>query len=237
MKEKPYIELDFAKLDIDRIRRCHLPEVILAKGKKAEQIALLLQKLYKHSSQENFALATKVTQKAWEEVSKILKKKNSNILPHTKYFQDAKLVRVGENLRRKTLGTVVVACAGTADIDIAEEASLVSEMLGNPTKRIYDIGVAGLQRLLYNLEEIREARVIIVVAGMDGALPAVLSGLVSVPILAVPTSVGYGASFQGLSPLLSMLNSCAPGVSVVNIDNGFGAAYQASLINSTNGIH
>ncbi|MCX6012179.1 MAG: nickel pincer cofactor biosynthesis protein LarB, partial [Chloroflexi bacterium] len=154
----------------------------------------------------------------------------SQILPDTVYNDSARTIVINRSKAPKHKG-IMVACAGTSDLPVAEEAAVTAEMMDNTVDRIYDVGVAGIHRLFDHLQRIREARVLVVVAGMDGALPSVISGLVAAPVIAVPTSCGYGACFQGIAPLLTMLNSCSPGVAVVNIDNGFGAGYMAALIN------
>ena len=212
--------LGFATLDLGRLRRTGHPEVIFGQGKTAGQIAALLQALHA-AGQE--ALATRVDPE----------KADAALLltPGAVYHPLARCLHLPAPQPPPRLGNITVVCAGTSDLPVAEEAALVAEILGNRVVRIHDVGVAGLHRLLARLDDLRAARVIVAVAGMEGALPSVLGGLVDKPVIAVPTSVGYGANLGGLSALLSMLNSCAAGVSVVNIDNGFGAAAQASLIN------
>ena len=219
LRSLPYKNLGFAKVDHHRQLRKGFPEVIYCPGKTVEQIKkiALLQKN---------VLATRADEKIYKEIKKVL--------PQAKYFPAARIVSI-ERTKRSGPTTakkkaILVITAGTADIPVAEEAAVTAEFLGNRVKRIYDVGVAGLHRLLDRTKEIMTSPVIIVVAGMDGALPSVIAGLASAPVIAVPTSVGYGASFKGLSALLTMLNSCATGVGVVNIDNGFGAACLADAI-------
>jgi NCAIR mutase (PurE)-related protein len=216
----PYEEMDFAKVDHHRNVRVGFPEVIFGRGKTVEQIvsitvAMSLRSkriLITHASPESFtAVKAKIKDAKYNPASKTI---------------------VVNRIRHKSLRPgITVVTGGTADIPVAEEAAVTAELMGNKVEKIFDIGVAGIHRMFDNLPQIRKARVIIAVAGMEGALPGVICGLVSVPVIAVPTSVGYGASFDGLAPLLTMLNSCAPGVAVVNIDNGFGAGYLAGLIN------
>jgi len=217
--------LGFAQVDIDRERRTGFPEVVFGEGKSAEQIISIFQSLHKHS---NIVLATRVDQEKAEQVKSVL----SEVIYHPAaraitWFKKP-LLRVHE-------GYVAILCAGTSDLPVAEEAALIAECMGSHVERVYDVGVSGIHRLFKQLPLIEGANAIVVVAGMEGALASVVGGLVSKPIIAVPTSIGYGASFQGLAPLLTMLNSCAPGISVVNIDNGFGAGYYAGLINKNRG--
>lgn len=214
-------DLGFAVVDHHRAMRKGIPEVIFGAGKSAEQIATLLERI--HARGHN-ALATRVEP---EKAASVLTQ-----LPQARYESVPRCLVLTahppENLGR---GSIAVVTAGTSDIAVAEEAALTAELFGNVVHRITDVGVAGLHRLLNRIPALRAAEVLIVVAGMEGALPSVVSGLVAKPVIAVPTSVGYGASFGGLAALLAMLNSCASGVTVVNIDNGFGAGYAASLIN------
>ena len=218
----PYEDLHFAKLDTHRHLRQGFPEVIFGQGKTPEQVTMILQRM---KERQNPILATRCNQEIWEVVCREL--------PDAEYHELARCITVNRHLVRKPegLGKVVVTCAGTSDLPVAEEAVLTLEMLGNPVDRLYDVGVAGIHRLFENLDRLLEAQVLIVIAGMEGALASVVGGLVDVPVVAVPTSVGYGASFNGLAALLSMLNSCAAGIGVVNIDNGFGAAFLANSIN------
>ena len=213
-------EMGFATIDTDRPRRTGLPEVIYASGKTVEQVKLIAERMYEKGID---VLATRVTGEMAEAVK--------TVIPEIEYNQLAKTLVYRKATAPAAKGYIVVVAAGTSDLPVAEEAVVTARFLGNEVKSVYDVGVAGIHRLFHRLELIREARVIIVVAGMEGALASVVGGLVDKPVIGVPTSIGYGANFHGLSALLSMLNSCASGVSVVNIDNGFGAACQASLIN------
>lgn len=197
-----------------------MPEVILGQGKTAEEVGAIAAKLLERSPN---VLVTRADEAMFEAVHE----KD----PGAEYFPRSGAIRVWKDRTQQGKGTISVVCAGTSDIPVAEEARVTAEVMGNRVDAIYDVGVAGIHRLLSRVAQIREARVAICCAGMEGALPSALGGLVSVPVIAVPTSVGYGASFRGLSALLGMLNSCASNVSVVNIDNGFGAAYVATLIN------
>lgn len=219
-RAQPFEDLGFARVDHHRGIRQGFPEVVLGLGKTPEQIASIAKEIIKRGST---LLVTRATMDAFVAIR--------NIEPNVTYHETARIVSLRQDDVAPGKGTIVVAAAGTADLPVAEEAAITAELMGNCVERLYDVGVAGLHRLLAERERLNAARVIIVVAGMEGALPSVVSGLVSVPVIAVPTSVGYGASFGGLAALLGMLNSCASGVSVVNIDNGFGAGYTASLIN------
>ena len=220
LKTKPFEDIGYARVDTHRGIRQGIPEVIFGSGKTPEQIVGIAKTLVKNG-QENI-LITRLSEDKAEEIKKSLK---------ITYFKEAKIGLVGEKTKASGIGKIVVATGGTSDIPVAEEAAVTAEMLGNDVLRLYDVGVAGLHRLLSNMEVIMDASVIIAIAGMEGALASVIGGLADCPVIAVPTSVGYGASFNGLSALLSMLNSCASGVSVVNIDNGFGAGYLAHMIN------
>lgn len=213
-------EMGFATIDTDRQRRTGLPEVIYASGKTVEQVRLIAERMYQKGID---VLATRVT----EEMANAVKL----IIPEAEYNAIARTISFAKPKEEITKGYIAVIAAGTSDLPVAEEAVVTARFLGNRVETIYDVGVAGIHRLFNKLELIRNARVLIVVAGMEGALTSVVGGLVDKPVIGVPTSIGYGANFQGLSALLAMLNSCASGVSVVNIDNGFGAACQASLIN------
>jgi len=214
-------DLDFARLDLDRATRTGIGEVVYAPGKSAEQVAAILQELHQR---EGFGMATRVTM---EQAGEVLQ-----LCPEARYHMAGRVVTIGKREPDPPLlGWVAVICAGTSDLPVAEEARTVLEQLGQRALLITDVGVAGLHRLTARLDQIRSARVIIVVAGMEGALPSVVAGLVHRPVIAVPTSVGYGSNFEGLSALLGMLNSCGSGVTVVNIDNGFGAAFAAVQIN------
>jgi NCAIR mutase (PurE)-related protein len=220
MRAQPYADLGFARVDHHRAVRQGFPEVVLGLGKTPAQIAAIAGEIVARGST---LLVTRTTNAAYEAVRATV--------PGAIYHADAGLITFRQQDVSPGRGTIVVAAAGTSDLPIAEEAARTAELMGNDVVRLYDVGVAGLHRLLGERERLSTARVIIVVAGMEGALPSVVAGLVSVPVIAVPTSIGYGASFGGIAALLGMLNSCASGVSVVNIDNGFGAASIASLIN------
>ncbi len=224
LRWQPFEDLGFAQVDHHRSLRQGTAEVIYGAGKTAEQMIAIARSIRQQG--ENAILITRLS----AESAEIIRKE----LP-LQYFADAKVGLVGDFPAPNGQGTIAIACAGTSDLPVAEEAALTAQALGNEVTRIYDVGVAGLHRLLAHRTTLEQARVIIAVAGMEGALASVIGGLVSCPVIAVPTSVGYGASFGGVTALLAMLNSCASGVSVVNIDNGFGAAYQASLINHLGG--
>ncbi|WP_274363926.1 nickel pincer cofactor biosynthesis protein LarB [Paenibacillus thermotolerans] len=216
----PVADLGFAQLDLERERRTGFPEVIFGEGKTAEQIAAIFRRFMESGDR---VLATRVAPDKAEQVTAEI--------PGIAYHATARVLTWFKHpLRRVQEGYAAVVCAGTSDLPVAEEAALTLECMGSRAERIYDVGVAGIHRLFARLETIRAADVIVVVAGMEGALASVVGGLVDKPVIAVPTSVGYGASFSGVSALLTMLNSCAPGVSVVNIDNGFGAGYCAGVI-------
>jgi len=206
------------------MRRQGVPEVVYGAGKSSGQIAAILSSLRQHG--QSPVLVTRIDAEKASAVA-------SAVGPDFEYFPDARLGRLGAARSPGGAGTVVVAAAGTSDIPVAEEAALTAETFGNAVTRLYDVGVAGLHRLLSHQDELSSASVVVAVAGMEGALASVIGGLVSCPVVAVPTSVGYGASFGGVSALLAMLNSCAAGVSVVNIDNGFGAGFLAHRINHT----
>ena len=224
LKNLPYEDLGFAKIDHHRQLRKGFPEVIYCEGKTPEQIARIAQRISKN---EHNVLATRADQKAYQAIKKVLKK--------AKFHEEARIVTVSRTLNTEhRTPNIAIISAGTADLPVAEEAAVTAEFLGNKVERFYDVGVAGIHRLLKNIKKIQAAQVMIVVAGMEGALPSVIGGLVDKPVIAVPTSVGYGSSFKGLAALLTMLNSCAPGVSVVNIDNGFGAAVMAHTILRSN---
>lgn len=218
--EKGIEEMGFATLDTDRLRRTGMPEVIYAAGKTTAQVKAIAEKLY---SKGIDVLATRANAEMYAEIQKTIPAVHYNPLSGVIWYKH------DEKITGK--GYIVVVAAGTSDMPVAEEAADTARFLGNEVKTIYDVGVAGIHRLFDKLEVIRAARVVITVAGMEGALGSVIGGLVDKPVIGVPTSVGYGANFQGISALLSMLNSCSSGISVVNIDNGFGAACQASLIN------
>ena len=209
LKELPFKDMEFARIDNHRSLRTGYPEVVFCQGKTDSQ---------KNST----VMGTRATEANYSAVRERL--------PEAEYFEQARIIAVSRKEADKK-GSIAVITAGTSDIPVAEEAAVTAEILGNNVSRIYDVGVAGIHRLFDSLDEIRKANAVIVCAGMEGALASVTGGLVDVPVIAVPTSIGYGASFNGLAALLSMLNSCANGISVVNIDNGFGAAYTASMIN------
>ena len=220
LKTKPFEDIGYAKVDTHRGIRQGVPEVVFGSGKTPEQIIGIIDAMVKNG-QKNI-LITRLDGEKAEEIKKSV---------GLTYFKDAKIGLIGEKSKASGIGKIVVATGGTSDIPVAEEAAITAETLGNDVLRLYDVGVSGVQRLLANMEMIMDASVIITIAGMEGALASVIGGLADCPVIAVPTSVGYGASFNGLSALLSMLNSCASGVSVVNIDNGFGAGYLAHMIN------
>jgi NCAIR mutase (PurE)-related protein len=220
LRAQPFEDLGFARIDHHRSLRQGFPEVVLGLGKTPAQIAAISAEI---ASRGSTLLVTRATPAAFEAVLERL----SDAI----YYADANIIALRQADVSRGKGTIVIAAAGTADLPVAEEAARTAELMGNDVCRLYDVGVAGLHRLLGERARLASAQVIIVVAGMEGALPSVVSGLVSVPVIAVPTSIGYGASFGGVAALLGMLNSCASGVAVVNIDNGFGAANIASLIN------
>lgn len=219
LRSLPYEDLGFAKVDHHRGIRTGVPEVIFCQGKTNPQVVHIAERIL---SAGHNVLATRAS----SELYKAIKEK----FPKAKYHDPARIITISIQPIKKKKGVVSVLCAGTSDIPVAEEAAVTAEFLGCKVKRVFDVGVAGIHRLLDKKEIIFSSKVLIVVAGMDGALPSVVGGLAKCPVIAVPTSVGYGASFGGLSALLTMLNSCASGVAVVNIDNGFGAGYFASLI-------
>jgi pyridinium-3,5-biscarboxylic acid mononucleotide synthase len=220
LKGLPFEDLGFAKIDHHRALRAGMPEVIFGPGKSSAQFAEIFSRL---ASQDNNVLATRVSS---EQVTAVQQQ-----IPEASHNQLARTLVLRQNGTVQGKGTIVIVSAGTSDTPVAEEAAVTAEIMGNCVERIYDVGVAGLHRLLTHRESLQHARVLIVCAGMEGALPSVVGGLVGVPVIAVPTSIGYGASFGGVTALLAMMNSCASNVSVVNIDNGFGAAYVGSLIN------
>lgn len=220
LEDFPFHDMGFAKIDFHRAIRKGFPEVIYAPGKGFSEIAEIAKKMVVSG---NRLMITKATPMLYDYLAKIIH--------GLKFNEPAKMIYHQKREIAKKKGLTLVITAGTSDIPVAEEASLTLEILGNNVKRLYDVGVAGIHRVIDKLELIKKAKVIIVVAGMEGALASIIGGLTASPVIAVPTSVGYGASFGGLSSLLTMLNSCAPGVCVVNIDNGFGAGYFASLIN------
>ena len=217
----PVADLGFAQVDMHRALRKNFPEVIFGAGKSPEQIGKIAAKLFELGQP---VLVTRVT----AEHARALRKKFKRARHHAL----ARCVTIEEKPLPKRAGFIAVVCAGTSDLPVAEEAAVTAEIMGNRVERVHDVGVAGLHRMLARMELLQSANVIVAVAGMEGALPSVVAGLVAKPVIAVPTSVGYGASFGGIAALLAMLNSCASGVTVVNIDNGFGAGYAASQINA-----
>ena len=220
LRHLPFEDLGFAKVDHHRALRAGMPEVILGEGKTPAQVAGIFARLAAHGGN---ILATRANEKQFAAVRKKVRS--------AEYRELARAIVLQRDPKKYGKGIVAVVSAGTSDIPVAEEAVVTAEIMGNEVEHFYDVGVAGIHRLLANREALTRARVVIVCAGMEGALPSVVGGLVGVPVIAVPTSVGYGASFKGMAALLGMLNSCASNVSVVNIDNGFGAGYVASLIN------
>ncbi|MBQ9720665.1 MAG: nickel pincer cofactor biosynthesis protein LarB [Oscillospiraceae bacterium] len=220
LKKEPFADIGFAKVDLHRKLRQGAAEVIYGAGKTPEQIVAIAETMRAHG--ERSVLITRLGVEAAGHVSQHLP---------LRYHSDARIGIIGEIPEPDGIGTIVVATGGTSDIPVAEEAALTAELFGNRVTRLYDVGVAGIHRLLAHMDELMSASVIIAIAGMEGALARVIGGLADCPVIAVPTSVGYGTSFGGLSALLSMLNSCASGVSVVNIDNGFGAGFLADRIN------
>jgi len=216
----PVADLGFAQVDTHRALRKNFPEVIFGAGKTPEQVVKIAAKLIQHGQP---VLVTRIT----VEHARGLKKK----FKHAVHHQSARCVTIAKKPLARRAGFIAVVCAGTSDLPVAEEAAVTAEIMGNRVERVHDVGVAGLHRMLARLDLLQQANVIVAVAGMEGALPSVLAGLVSKPVIAVPTSIGYGASFGGVAALLAMLNSCGSGVTVVNIDNGFGAGYAASQIN------
>ncbi len=221
LKTLPYENLDFAKIDHHRGLRNGMPEVIYCRGKTVAQIKKIIQAMTRSGQP---VLATKLSRDDFRKLKPSLPK-------NAKYNEAAQILVLEKGKPAPKSGLITIISAGTSDIPIAEEASITAQLLGSKTETLFDVGVAGIHRLFNNLEQIRKARVVIVVAGMEGALASVVGGLVDKPIIAVPTSIGYGASFGGISALLTMLNSCSPGIAVVNIDNGFGAGSMAHRIN------
>ena len=220
LKNLSYEDVGYAKIDHARANRQGFPEVIFGQGKTKEQIVGIFEKLIERSPN---LLITRTTAEVFGEVR--------NVFTESEWHAEAKIIRVLRDNTELGVGEISVVTAGTSDIPVAEEAALTAETMGNRVKRIWDAGVAGIHRILSEREILQSSRVVIVVAGMEGALPSVVGGLVKVPVIAVPTSIGYGASFNGIAALLGMLNSCASNVTVVNIDNGFGAGFVAGLIN------
>ena len=222
LRHLPYEDLGFAKVDHHRALRHGMPEVVFGKGKTPEQVSAIVRTLL--ASSQNVLVT-----RAEPQVAERLRSEHPD--SGMEYFPASGAVRFWRDRSERGKGKIAVVCAGTSDLPVAEEAQVTAEAMGNQVDAIHDVGVAGIHRLMQNRERLTEARVVIVCAGMEGALPSVVGGLVSAPVIAVPTSVGYGASFHGLAALLGMLNSCASNVTVVNIDNGFGAGYAASLMN------
>lgn len=221
LKNLPYEDLDFAKVDHHRALRTGAPEVIFSQGKTFEQVREIADKLHQNN---RVILATRASGELYDYLL--------NSFDSITYNRHARIIIIGEIPAPVTEKYVLVLTGGTSDIPYAEEAALTAEVMGSPVKRLYDVGITGVHRLLSNIDILAGANVIVAAAGMEGALPTLAAGLVKRPVIALPTSVGYGANFQGLSALLTMINSCAPGVAVVNIDNGFGAGYLASIINA-----
>jgi pyridinium-3,5-biscarboxylic acid mononucleotide synthase len=221
LQQEPLADLGFAQVDLHRALRKNFPEVIYGEGKTPDQVVAIAQKIVR---QEKRVLVTRIG----ADHARLFRRKFRRAVHH----QAARCLTLDERPLAKRPGTIAVICAGTSDLPVAEEAAVTADIMGNRVERCYDVGVAGLHRLLGRLDGIRRANVIIAVAGMEGALPSVVGGLVSKPVIAVPTSVGYGTNLGGLAALFAMLNSCSSGVTVVNINNGFGAGYAASQINA-----
>jgi pyridinium-3,5-biscarboxylic acid mononucleotide synthase len=217
----PLADLGFAQVDLHRSRRKNFPEVIYGEGKTPQQVVAIAAKILEHDSR---VLATRVT----SDHARLFRRRFRRAV----YQETARCLTVDVKPMPKRPGSIAVVCAGTSDLPVAEEAAVTADIMGNTVERIYDVGVAGLHRLLGRLDPIRKANVVIAVAGMEGALPSVIGGLVARPVIAVPTSVGYGTNLGGLAALFAMLNSCSSGITVVNINNGFGAGYAASQINA-----
>jgi pyridinium-3,5-biscarboxylic acid mononucleotide synthase len=220
MRAAPFEDLGFARVDHHRELRQGFPEVILGIGKTPAQVAAIAERIV---ARGHALLVTRAQREAWDAVRAVV--------PAAQYHEQARAITLRQGEIPPGRGTILLAAAGTSDLPVAEEAAVTAELMGNVVDRLYDVGVAGIHRLLSEQDRLQSARVVVVVAGMEGALPSVVAGLVSAPLIAVPTSIGYGASFGGLAALLGMLNSCGTGVSVVNIDNGFGAGCIASQIN------
>lgn len=226
LKTLPFEDLKFAKIDHHRHLRRGFPEVIFCSGKSVSQIIDIAERLWKKS---NSLIATRASHEVYEAIKKVI--------PEAVYYPEARIVAAGESKKvNHPEKIILVITAGTSDIPIAEEAKITAQMMGNRVETLYDVGIAGIHRLFENWELVKIANVLIVVAGMEGALPGMVAAMVDKPVIAVPTSIGYGANLGGLSALLGMLNSCSPGIAVVNIDNGFGAGYLASLINQMNTV-
>ncbi|MBA3012177.1 MAG: nickel pincer cofactor biosynthesis protein LarB [Proteobacteria bacterium] len=225
-KDLSFEDIDFAHIDHHRSLRKGFPEVIFGQGKTSAQIIGILEKII---AKEEIVLVTRIDQDKAQEVK--------NVLPAAEYFEDARLLRIQTNPPSLTgFGKILIISAGTSDIPVAREAALTAQAMGNEVETLFDVGVAGIHRLFAHKDKIFEASVLIVVAGMEGALPSVVAGMVKAPVIAVPTSIGYGTSFGGMTALLGMLNSCSSNIAVVNIDNGFGAGYMASSINHVSAV-
>jgi hypothetical protein len=220
LRDLPYQDLDFAKVDHHRSIRKGFPEVVFGEGKSPEQVASIAEAILSRSDR---LLVTRAGPDSFAAVSEKV--------PDATYHETARAIVADRRNEKTPVSGVLIVCAGTADLPVASEAVITAELMDCQVESLFDVGVAGMHRLLDHLSILQKARVIVVVAGMEGALPSIVGGLVPAPVIAVPTSVGYGASFDGLAALLAMLNSCAPGIGVVNIDNGFGAGYLAALIN------
>jgi NCAIR mutase (PurE)-related protein len=225
LRDLPFENLGYARLDHHRALRTGFPEVVFCEGKRLEQIIEILEKLEQRHSP---VLATRASREIYEAVV--------TRLPGASYFDDARIIQIGVNGAEPAETTVLVVCAGTADLPVAEEAAVTARALGSRVEKLYDVGVAGVHRLLGERDRLNAANVIVVVAGMDGVLPTIVGGLVASPVIAVPTSIGYGTGLGGVSALMTMLNACAPGIAVVNIDNGFGAGYLAHMINARGAV-
>ncbi|MBF0254256.1 MAG: nickel pincer cofactor biosynthesis protein LarB [Candidatus Omnitrophica bacterium] len=219
LKGMPYEDIGFAKLDTHRHLRCGFPEVVFCQGKTLRQITVIFEKLSAHTDR---VMATKADPAHYRAIRKIMK--------NAVYHEEARIVTLGKPPKRRSGSPILIVSAGTSDIPVAEEAAVTAEYFGGKTEKVFDAGVAGIHRLFKHKHRLDAAEVIVVVAGMEGALASIVGGLVDVPVIGVPTSVGYGSSFKGLAALLAMLNTCAPGVCVMNIDNGFGAGYFAAML-------
>ena len=221
LRDLPFEDLGYARIDHHRALRKGFPEVVFCEGKRIDHVVEIMQKLERKHSR---VLATRASRETYEAVAARI--------PDAEYFADARVIQLGINGSEPAVGSVLIVCAGTADVPVAEEAAVTSSAMGSHTERLYDVGIAGMHRLLAARDRLNAAQVIVVVAGMDGALPTIVGGIVGAPVIAVPTSVGYGTGLGGTAALMTMLNACAPGIAVVNIDNGFGAGYMAHLINA-----
>ena len=230
LRQLPYEDLGFAKIDHHRTLRQGYPEVIYGRGKTPKQVTDIVRGMLRADASHNI-LITRADRNLLAAVKRLARRGSGLRAEQITFHELSGAIAIERTRTVHGKGLILIVTAGTSDIPVAEEAQLTAEVMGNEVEAIYDIGVAGIHRLMYNRERLTEARVVVVCAGMEGALPSVVGGLVSCPVIAVPTSVGYGASFHGLAALLGMLNSCASNVTVVNIDNGFGAGYVASLIN------